>query len=190
MAPGAGVCTFRPKRKGRAEKRPFRGRLVAIEPRFSSLAGPPAKAGLQVGGRRRFAVVNWYREPREVSRYRSLHSEAAVGSRTIDYCLNQRKVRRCRRPGRQPVSAAIGSSRCRRPKRTNSPDPARRGRQVCRRRDPISIPRSGHRSRERGPLKPGEMQVDTPEWMKNRPELLKRQDRLRACWCIAAMSGR
>ncbi len=27
-----------------------------------------------------------------------------------------------------------------------------------------------HRSRERGPLKPGEMQVGTPEWMKNRPE--------------------
>jgi hypothetical protein len=27
-----------------------------------------------------------------------------------------------------------------------------------------------HRWRERGPLKPGEMQVDTPEWMKNRPE--------------------
>jgi hypothetical protein len=25
-----------------------------------------------------------------------------------------------------------------------------------------------HRWRERGPLKPGEMQVETPEWMKNR----------------------
>jgi hypothetical protein len=27
-----------------------------------------------------------------------------------------------------------------------------------------------HRWRERGPLKPGEMQVGTPEWMKDRPE--------------------
>jgi hypothetical protein len=27
-----------------------------------------------------------------------------------------------------------------------------------------------HRWRERGSLKPGEMQVATPEWMKNRPE--------------------
>jgi hypothetical protein len=27
-----------------------------------------------------------------------------------------------------------------------------------------------HSWRERGPLKPGKMQVDTPEWMKNRPE--------------------
>jgi hypothetical protein len=27
-----------------------------------------------------------------------------------------------------------------------------------------------HRWRERGPLKPGEVQVGTPEWMKNRPE--------------------
>ena len=27
-----------------------------------------------------------------------------------------------------------------------------------------------HRWRGRGPLKPGDMQVGTPEWMKNRPE--------------------
>jgi hypothetical protein len=27
-----------------------------------------------------------------------------------------------------------------------------------------------HRWRERGPLKPGEMQVGTPQWMKDRPE--------------------
>jgi hypothetical protein len=27
-----------------------------------------------------------------------------------------------------------------------------------------------HRRRERGPLKPGEMQVYTREWMKDRPE--------------------
>ena len=27
-----------------------------------------------------------------------------------------------------------------------------------------------HRWRKRGPLKPGEMQVGTPEWMKDRPE--------------------
>jgi hypothetical protein len=27
-----------------------------------------------------------------------------------------------------------------------------------------------HRWRERGPLKPGEMQVGTPDWMKDRPE--------------------
>ncbi len=27
-----------------------------------------------------------------------------------------------------------------------------------------------HRWRERGPLKPGEMQAGTPEWMKDRPE--------------------
>jgi hypothetical protein len=27
-----------------------------------------------------------------------------------------------------------------------------------------------HQWRERGPLKPGEMQVGTPEWMKDRPE--------------------
>jgi hypothetical protein len=27
-----------------------------------------------------------------------------------------------------------------------------------------------HRWRERGSLKPGEMQVETPKWMKDRPE--------------------
>jgi hypothetical protein len=27
-----------------------------------------------------------------------------------------------------------------------------------------------HRWRERGPLKPGDMQVETPEWMKDGPE--------------------
>jgi hypothetical protein len=27
-----------------------------------------------------------------------------------------------------------------------------------------------HRWRERGPLKPGEMQVETAEWMRDRPE--------------------
>jgi hypothetical protein len=27
-----------------------------------------------------------------------------------------------------------------------------------------------HRWRERGPLKPGKMQVGMPDWMKNRPE--------------------